>query len=252
MNKFLKISLFLLVAASISSCKLMNPSQMLRTEKDFKYSEFPTNQAVDEYKIAPNDELTLRLFTNEGEKIIDPVNAATNNVANGLTANLYTVEFDGMVKLPIINRTKLSGLTLREAEKLLETKYEAFYKKPFVQLKVTNNRVIIFPGGLGGTSTVLTLTNTNTTLFEALAKAGGIVDGKASKIKLIRGNLQDPKVYLIDLSTLKGMKQADLVLQANDIIYVEPRGKVLQKVLEGVTPVLTIISSVILVYGLVK
>jgi polysaccharide export outer membrane protein len=229
----------------------MNPSQMLRTSKDFKYSEFPANSTIDEYKIAPNDELSLKLFTNDGEKIIDPIDANLNASVNNLTTS-YTVEFDGMVKLPIINRTKLSGLTLREAEKLLETKYETYYKKPFVQLKVTNNRVIIFPGGMGGTSTVLTLTNTNTTIFEALAKAGGIVDGKAYKIKLIRGNLQDPKVYLVDLSTIKGMKQADLVLQANDIIYVEPRTKIVQKTLDSITPILTIISSVILVYGFIK
>jgi len=121
-----------------------------------------------------------------------------------------------------------------------------------VQLKVTNNRVIIFPGGQGGTSTVITLSNTNTTLIEALALAGGISDGKAHKIKLIRGDLHNPKVYLIDLSTIEGMKASNLVLQANDIIYVEPRPKVAQRILENIAPYLTLLSTTLLIYNLFK
>jgi polysaccharide export outer membrane protein len=46
--------------------------------------------------------------------------------------------------------------------------------------------------------------------------------GKAHRIKLIRGEKANPEVYLIDLSTIDGMKKGDIVLQGNDIIYVEP------------------------------
>ena len=55
--------------------------------------------------------------------------------------------------------------------------------------------------------------------------AGGLADkGRAARIKLIRGDLADPEVYLIDLATIEGISQADIILQANDIIYVEPIG----------------------------
>jgi polysaccharide biosynthesis/export protein len=83
-----------------------------------------------------------------------------------------------------------------------------------------------------------------------LAKAGGIQDGKAHRIKLIRGDLKNPQVYLIDLSTIEGMTKANLTLQANDIIYVEPRDKVPQKVLEAITPYLTLLTTFLLIYGL--
>ena len=63
--------------------------------------------------------------------------------------------------------------------------------------------------------------NDNTTLFEALAQAGGLNGGKAYKIKIIRGDLRNPQIFLVDLSTIKGVVKSDFVLQANDIIYIE-------------------------------
>jgi polysaccharide biosynthesis/export protein len=230
----------------ISGCKVFTPYQMLRQGK-YPISEFSDTLKHQEYRIAPNDQLQINVFTNDGEKIIDPV-STTQTIQN--VNSLYLVEFDGQIKLPIIGRKKISDMTLREAELMLEQEYTAYFNKPFVQLKVTNNRVTIFPGGQGSQAIIVILDNPNTTLFEALAKAGGIQDGKAHKIKLIRGDLKKPQVYYIDLSTVEGMTKSDLTLQANDIIYVEPRNKVPQKIIEGITPYLTLLSTFLLIYGL--
>jgi polysaccharide biosynthesis/export protein len=237
--------LFLIVF--ISGCKVFVPSKMLRQGK-YPISQFPDTLKQQEYKIAVNDQLQINVYTNDGEKIIDPIGIA-NNLSVQNANSMYLVEFDGQIKLPIIGRTQISNLTLREAEKMLEEKYTTYFNKPYVQLKVTNNRVTIFPGGQGSQALVVTLNNPNTTLFEALAIAGGIQDGKAHKIKLIRGDLKNPQVYLIDLSTIEGMIKANLILQANDIIYVEPRNKIPQKIIEGITPYLTLLSTFLLIYG---
>ena len=104
----------------------------------------------------------------------------------------------------------------------------------------------------GEKSSVVTLKNENTTLLEALAAAGGIPkDGLASRVKLIRGNLQDPDVYLLDLSTLEGIRQADLVLQSNDIIYIETRDQIAKRVTELIAPYASLISSFVLIYTMV-
>ena len=142
-------------------------------------------------------------------------------------------------------------MTIREAEFMLEEKFAEYYKKPFVMLNITNQRVIVFPGK-GGDAKVIQLANNNTTLLEALALAGGISTGKAKRIKLIRGNLKDPKVYLIDLSTIEGMKQADMVIQANDIIYVEPRLKVASTILAELTPIIGVFTSILLIISLLQ
>ena len=120
-----------------------------------------------------------------------------------------------------------------------------------VRLQVMNKRVTIFPGGSGGSAKVINLVYNNTTLIEALALAGGINDGKAYKIKLIRGDLKNPTIYQIDLSTVEGLKQADLVLQANDIIYVEP-AKVLTQFMKEFNPYLSLANTILLIFQLFK
>ena len=235
-------------------CRSLNPSVMLKTKKDYKYSTFPPTQLL-EYKIASNDEISFNIFSNDGFKMIDitamagGAGGSTSGTKGGL---VFKVEFDGTVKLPLLGRVVMKGLTVREAESFLEEKYSAFYNKPFVLLEVTNKKVIIFPGA-AGSARVLSMTRDNTTLLEALADAGGIaVSEKAYNIKSIRGDLKNPEVYLIDLSTIEGMKQADLVLQANDIIYVTPKLQIATGVIGQIMPYLSFITTMIVFYEFIS
>ncbi len=220
---------------------------MFRTPKDYKYDTQIKDTTL-EYRIAANDEISFRLFTNNGLKLVD---VTENNpqmfqqLNQGIT---YIVEFDGQVNLPIIGRVNVGGMTIREAEFFLEEKYDEVFIDPFLLLNVTNRRITIFPGS-GGDGIVITLQNNNIKLLEALALAGGLADeGRAARIKLIRGDLSDPEVYLIDLSTIEGISQSDIILQANDIIYVEPIGITTRQLLGEVTPVLTLLTGLLTLY----
>ena len=114
-----------------------------------------------------------------------------------------------------------------------------------------DRRVMVFPG-TGGSGTVVTLENENTTLIEALALAGGITEtGKSNVIKLIRGDSRNPQVHLIDLSTVEGMTKSNMLLQANDIIYVEPVKRVSQNILAELAPIVGIVTSLLLLYEIV-
>ncbi|HET6243607.1 MAG: polysaccharide biosynthesis/export family protein [Bacteroidetes bacterium] len=235
----------------LSGCNF-NSSIMLRTKKDFKYSIPTDSTQLAEYKISSNDLIDFRIFTNDGFKLIDLTSLSESGNAASVTrtrfSQEYLVEHDGMMKLPILGRLDVKGMTIREAEKFLEEKYSEFYIKPFILMNVINRRVIVFPGQHGA-ARVIPLNNNNTTLIEALALAGGIAQiGKAKKIKLIRGNLTNPEVFLIDLSTINGMQQADLVLQANDVIYVEPRLRITQGAVSEIAPLISLITSAILLY----
>jgi len=242
------ILVIILLTLLFSSCKIFAPSQMLRAGHDFKYSKFDTEQAMQEYKIAPFDRISFIITPNNGEKLIDQAGTGVNTS----TGASYTVEYDGTVKFPVFGRIKISGYTAREAEKMLEDMYSKFYNNPFVRLEVTNMRVILFSSGLSGQASVISLANPNTTLFEALANAGGVFGGKSYNIRLIRGDLKNPKIYLIDLSTLKGMKEANLILQTNDIIIIRPRNRVSERVSTFVAPYLSLMTFVLLIYNIVK
>lgn len=245
MNKTFANALLLILL--FSACTAYHPSQMLRTGPDFKYDQFSDTLHARNYQIAPNDKILIQLFTHNAESVfyVDPSlesDISGGGINNGIEC---LVEYDGTVKIPVLNRVKVSGYTVREVEKMLEEMYADYFNDPFVLIKVTNNRVIVFPGGEGGIAKVVLLQNSNTTLFEALAEAGGINDGRADKIKLIRGDLKNPEVYLIDLSTVDGMKQANLILQANDIIYVEPRMRLSNKLTSEIMPLLSFTASIL-------
>jgi polysaccharide biosynthesis/export protein len=244
------ILLFILML-SISSCKYLNPSIMLQTDKNFQYSDYKDSTRIADYRISPNDIIEFKMYANDGFRLIDLTTITTGMPAAMREERIYTVEQDGYVKLPIIGRTLIQGYTIRQAEIMLEEKYTEFYIKPFVLLEVVNKRVIIFPGSPGDAK-VLTLSNNNTTLMEAIAQAGGISQqGKAWKVKVIRGySTPAPKVFLADLSTIQGLEMAKMTLQANDIIYIEPRRYVGREVLGELAPVLSIVTSLLITYSL--
>ena len=216
---------------------------MLRTGPNYPYSEFSDIKET-EYKISANDRIGVRIYTNDGSGLISIATGSGGNVLVGGAASFnINIESDGFAKLPLFGRVYLEGLTIRQAEMLIEDRFGEFYNNPFVLLSVSNRRVFMFAGT---NTSVVNLDNDNTTLFEVLAKSGGVpIQGKADKIKIIRGDLKNPEVFLVDLSTLSGMRDANLVMQGNDIIYIETRKGYVARILGELSPYLSILTTVI-------
>lgn len=260
-----RILIYLILLGTLSSCHVFYPGQMLRPGYNYKYTQFHPETKHDEYRLAPYDIVSFSILPNNGEKILtsgsgltgsgSQINQTQYNPQNQYnqinTGGGYsvTIESDGKAKLPVFGRIQLGGLTIREAEKMLEEKFTAYVKEPYVRLNVINKRVfLLYTSGVG--SRVIYLINDNTTLFEALAESGGTANGKAYKIKLIRGDLTNPQIYLIDLSTIKGVGKSNLTLQSNDIIYVENPLRLNEKIVSQINPYLALISTLTLVYNI--
>lgn len=235
-----------------SSCKIFRSNLMLKTPKDYTYDKLIDSLSTADYKIAPNDAIVYRIFTNNGFKLIDMATSTTNAFRTEIDV---MVESDGFIKLPLLGHLKIAGLTIKEAERIMEEKYDSLYVNPFVSIRITNKRVIVFPGN-GGSAKVLTLVNNNTTVMESIANAGGILeDGKAYKVKLIRSNPEPtakPFVYLMDLSTIKGINAGRSIVQAGDIIYVEPRYRPLLTFSKEIAPIVSLITSALILYQFSK
>lgn len=221
---------------------------MFKTEegtypKDLEYSALLAER---NYKIQINDQLSIRVYTNEGERIIDPDYILQGDVKNNNIQReevYYFVEKDGSVKIPMVGSVDLVNLTTREAEELLEKRFSNFYKEPYVIVKFRNKRVIVLgkPGGQ-----VINLENEDMSVIEVLALAGGLVqDSKAQNIRLIRGDLKDPEVQIIDLSTIEGMMNADLKVYSGDIIYVEPVVRGFSEGSKDFLPLISILASLV-------
>lgn len=219
-----QLVVLLFISIFLASCASTNPSVLFRETANYSYDKF-VKGPDSLYRLAANDIIRVRILSNDGENLIN----VTGDVDNGSTNSPsqfgglpILIEYDGTAKLPLIGRTELAGLTRREAEDKLETLYSKDYKSPFVTISLDNRKVIVFPG-TGNNAKVVDFTGDNMNLIEALAAVGGISNtGRAKRVKLIRGDLKNPKVFKIDLSTISGMKEADLALQSGDIIYVDP------------------------------
>jgi len=247
---YMRINSFIIVVfiLSLTSCKVFNPTRMLRMGIFPEYAD--TEMLKDEqlYRIAPFDQISFSLLPNDGEGIISSGFAGNN--AGGAGAG-YQVEYDGTIKLPIFGRIYVTGMTVRELESLLEQKYALLYNKPFVNtIKVTNRKVFVFRGG--NKSSVVNLSHDNMTIWELIAQTGGVGDAKAHKIKLIREINNKPHIFLIDLSKLESVKTGNIVLQANDIIYVTPRNRYSEEIMFAITPYLSLFSTLVLIYTLFK
>ena len=218
-------------------------------EGDLSYLSKEIAVAENNYLIQANDLIEFRVYTNKGEQIIDPNNELQiqgNQNSTIQNQKEFLVLDDGTVKLPLIGIVNLLGMKISDAEDYLEKKYNEYYKDAFVRLKYTNKRIIVL-GSTGGQ--VISLENENTSLIEVVALAGGIdQDGKAHNLRLIRGDLHEPEVFLIDLSTIEGMKNSMMEAMPGDIIYIEPKVKILT---EGARDFMTVFSVLVNTVALV-
>lgn len=237
------------------------------------------NRTERNYVIQANDYLDVRVYTNKGERILDPngelpfgnpggLRGGTSRQGNttrigggqqggGTTSGgaEFLVQDNGIVKLPMVEYVKISGYTLLEADSVLQIAYSQFYEQPFVVTRVTNSRIIVLGAVGGGGGQVIPMSNDNMNLIEVLAIAGGIDGGaigtgnsrvgRTTNIRLIRGDLKNPQIQVIDLSTFEGMRRANLQVEPNDIVYVEPIRRPFYEALADAGPVFGLISSLV-------
>jgi polysaccharide export outer membrane protein len=223
---------------------------MFKTPKggDFKYDSIPM-RPLEEYKISKDDKISFTISNNLGHKIIENqtgIGGINTAAMNGKEIE-YIVKSDGYAELPVVGNVHIEGLNISECEDTLVKLFSKEHQNPFIQVKVTNQRVIVFPGE-GGDAKVIPLVNTNTTLMEAIAQSGGITErGKANTVKLMRKVKGKREIYLIDLSKIEGLQYTDMIVQSNDYIYVEPNPRLAREVLTQITPFITILSSFVIV-----
>ncbi|MBU3658544.1 MAG: hypothetical protein FGM14_01620 [Flavobacteriales bacterium] len=256
---YFKIIFFLTILISIlSSCANVNSNAMFKIPRDgsFVYDTLVMSPK-DDYVISEGDRISFQFATNDGERIIFMQSGITelnegiirrNNVTN----IDYLVRQDGKVNLPLIGETYVKGLTIIQIEDTLTKLLSKNFINPFVQIRVSNQRIVIFKGR--GEAQVVSLNNTNTSLLEAIAMAGGINEqGKAFSIKVMRRTeIGKREIYKIDLSTIKGIKEADMIVQGNDYIYVDYKPRIASSILMEVSPWLSLMTTSLTLYAIIK
>ena len=250
MKYIFKTILTVICLSSFYSCTI-NSNRMLRTPKGFQYDNIEEELNELEYKININDQLTFQLYTRNGTQLVDMYtqNNKEENILRLMqfqnVGSLYLVREDSLIDFPIIGNHNIVGKTIREAELYLKNIYSKFYVKPFIVLGVNTKRVFLYKDNSAGGGLVVPLNYNNMTLFEVIASAGGIGgENSAKKITIVRKNNGGDKIFNIDLSTIDGIKNGNMIMQSHDIIYIKPNFNIDLGIFQDFQSIFAFISSV--------
>ncbi len=220
---------------------MLHPSLMFQ-QKDYQYFEL-AQKKIEQYTIQPGDEMSIEVYSRDGFKLVDVVGSVLNSTSHSGNASniIYLVDNEGFAKIPILGQFYVKGYSEAELEKVLAERYAGLFVDPYVIVRVNNRRAIVFEGE---DAKVIKLNSTPANLIEVLAQVGGIhMYGKAFRVKIIRGDLKNPEIHVVDLSTLEGIRKADLTIENNDIIYIEKKTNYARELLKDITPVIALVTS---------
>ncbi len=145
--------------------------------------------------------------------------SATGEVSTTLRG--YTLDDDGYIRLPVIDTIHLAGMTIREAESLVQQRIDGYFKNATVILKLLNTKISVL-GEVNRPGTYSILRN-SINLFEALALAGDITQyGNRKSILIVRTINNQNITFRIDLTKEKTIETEQFYLLPNDIVIVEP------------------------------
>ncbi|MCS6916424.1 MAG: polysaccharide biosynthesis/export family protein [Chitinophagales bacterium] len=216
----------------------------MKTDKDL-LARADTLKTQQEYVLRPGDEVTLGVYANNGYELVDVLRQG----GVGTTVLRYQIRQNGYAHLPMLDSVLLGGMTIYAAEQLLAQRYSYYFVNPFVRLEVSNRNIMVFRGRYG--AQVVLMQRDDMNLLEIIALAGGIPEGgKAYRVRVLRGSLDNPTVFDVDLSTVEGIRSANLKMQADDVVYIETRVSAAE-VLNRNLSFLTLISTALFIYTVV-
>lgn len=227
----------------VASCNV-NKDFMFKTPIDFSFDTLRMETVGKDFTLSPNDRLNITVFTNDGSVVFE---ATTSRDRLNINEPNFTflVRSNGFVELPIVGDVYAQGKTIVEFQQYLEDLFEKQFVDPMVRVDVLNRRAIVFNGN-GSRGAVISLNN-NLRLIEVLGLSGGLGNrANASKIKVIRNVDGENQVFLVDLSTIDGIDQANMIIENGDIVYVESTKDIGRELATEVTPYVSLFTAIIL------
>ena len=253
MNKALyKIVVIVALILAVSSCVpirkqvyVQNPENSYKKQRPQEYNiEFP-----EESTILVGDELYISVRSaDEGTTMYSSGSVGSANTPY-LQSN--TVNNDGEIQLPYIKTVKVVGLTLNEAELLIESRLGDYLFLPSVKIKKINSKVKVM--GEVGSPGVYFFESNRIDIFEALGYAGDITTyGNRKRVLIIKEDQGVISKNYIDLTDQAAIISELIWIESDDIIYVEPLPSKKWAFNDNALNVLmTLLNTAVLLYTLV-
>lgn len=216
-----KLSLLLLSLFILSSCADRR-NLVYFSDLDLKSDQWKTIANDGEPVISKNDLLGITVSTSSPESNVIFASAQSVEMINGVYEKPgYRVDTQGNIKFPVLGEVTVRGLTISQAQVLLEQDLAAYTKHAIVSVKFMNFRVTVI-GEVNHPSTFL-VTNEKINLLEALGLAGDMtVYGKRENVLLIREENNKRTMRRLNLNSQEILNSPYFYLKQNDVVYVEP------------------------------
>lgn len=172
------------------------------------------------------------------------VGGSTQGTVNQFAFPRYIVSERGTIFMPIVGELKIEGLTLPQADSLITKTFAAYYKDVYAISRLLNRRVVVL-GALG--NRILPLDHEGMNIIEVISMAGNLgISARADNIRLIRNVSTKPEIQVLNLTTWEGLKAANLIVQPDDIIYIEPRRRTYrQETLQDIASVFNTVGGLL-------
>ncbi|WP_345984968.1 polysaccharide biosynthesis/export family protein [Sulfurimonas sp. HSL-1656] len=245
------VSLFLLSGCSMKEYRLFQDDNLSDETTAVSAAEY-RDEMVFENIIAPNDRVAVMVYnqsSTDSRQMTSMVSSrggmsGASSAGRDETLGLLVTQ-EGTVRLPLIGRQKITGMTEDEAANFLITQYQKYLRNPYVTVEIMNQRIFVLgevkdPG-------VVPVTNGMMNLIEALARSNDLTDyADRTSIKIIRGDLRAPDVRVVDLTQMSAIRLTSLYLKPNDIVYVQPRAmKGYNMAFNEIAPPFQLLSSIL-------
>ena len=220
-SKFTVLLLTLLF--SVSSCVTNKDLEYFRTSKDVSIVKLNAN----EYRLQVGDLLSVQIST-VTEQQHDFFNKEHTSNSQLMIQNPYLygylVKDGGFLDLPSLGKIKAEGFTLRELENIVKKIAISYFEQPIVKLNIINFEISVL--GAVNNPGNYKIVNPNANVLYALSLASDMTEyGNRKKVKIIRNDKAEKRVFYVDLTDLKTLNNPNFMLQRHDVIYVAPLNK---------------------------
>lgn len=220
--KYLKFALLILLFSSCATKKgvvyFQDIEETTLNKIDSVY-QHPVIQKNDilEIKLSALDDQSLAPFKFSGSSISTTPGATS---AGGNTSS-YTVNTDGEIQFPVIGKLRMKGLSIEEAQLLIQDSLSKYVSDPIVQINITNFKFTVL--GSANNPGTYQLNEESLNMLQAIGFAGDFnLNGKRNNVLIFREQNGERISARIDFTQSDWMNSEFYYVKQNDVIYIEP------------------------------
>ncbi len=230
-----KLLLATLFAITIFSCVPNKKILYLQEETDL-YGPAPKDSVLRvyniddyEYHLQHEDALSIQISTltpKEYDFFSQGLPQSSGNTSNSRQGSGaiygYLIDKNGEIEFPVVGKVKFAGLTIYEAENMVQEMAKEYLEEPVAKVRLLNFRYTVV-GETGDGGETVTTYNNRLSMMEAIGLAGGFGElADLQNVKVIRQHENMAEIHYVNLLEEGFISSPYYYVHPNDIIVVPP------------------------------